>query len=113
MELNIKYSEMENIKQYLKNSWVKMARLFADNNYERNPEKLARTFFHLKNHAKTHLERYYKNKKTPKPHQIDYVFVKLYPNEFEIPGLDLQELQSKVSLLYNKKYFLIYKLLDS
>ncbi|KAJ8932616.1 hypothetical protein NQ314_014546 [Rhamnusium bicolor] len=48
LELNKKYIQLEQIKTYIKNSWVQMVNMFAEQNYDRSPEKLARTYFHLK-----------------------------------------------------------------
>ncbi|XP_056637271.1 uncharacterized protein LOC130445582 [Diorhabda sublineata] len=91
--LNLKYKELEKIKIFLRNGWAKMVELFAENNFDRNPDKLARTYFHMKNQAKMHIERYYVNNKLPKPTKLDYLFIKLCPGEFESLGLDFKKLQ--------------------
>ncbi|KAJ8916018.1 hypothetical protein NQ315_010886 [Exocentrus adspersus] len=90
--LNKKYLKLEQIKTYLKNGWTKMVAMFAECNYDRNTEKLTRTYFHLKNQAKAHIERFYKLKKPFEPSRIDYMFVKLCPIDFHIPGVDLQQI---------------------
>lgn len=95
--LNKKYLRLEQIKNYLKNGWTKMVGMFAERDYDRNTEKLARTYFHLKNQAKTHIERFYKYNKLPEPHEIDYMFVKLCTSDFDIPGIDLQQVLEDVS----------------
>lgn len=96
--LNKKYFKLEQVKSSLKNGWTKMVAMFAEHDYDRNTEKLARTYFHLKNQAKTHIERFYRHKKLPEPHEIDYMFVKLCTSDFDIPGIDVQQVLEDVRL---------------
>ncbi|CAG9814916.1 unnamed protein product [Phaedon cochleariae] len=101
MELNTKYVEMESLKSYLRKSWIKMSELFAKKEYDRSPEKLARTYIHMKNQAKLHIERFYKHKKLPRPRHMDYLFVKLCPADFKAIGLDVMEIMEDFRIFEN------------